>query len=125
VRMKVFIWYSHPLFAQAIAALLKREGMVLAGAEENPAKALAAIADSHPDVVVTDTIVEREHPLGITEIIRTCEPVRILVLDPMAEEMRLYDGHGCAAHRLAAIVEAITAAAPESDQTMADVRQAG
>jgi len=114
VRTKVFVWYSHPLFAQAIAALLRREGMLLAGAEEDPAKALAAIAESRPDVVITDTVVEREHPLGITEIMRTCDRVRILVLDPMREEMRIYDGHGTAASRLAAIVQAITDAVPES-----------
>lgn len=112
VRTTVFVWYSHPLFAEAIAALLRREGMSLAGAEADPAKALAAIADAHPDVVVTDTIVEREHPLGIAEIIRTCERVRILVLDPMKEEMRIYDGHGTAARKLATIVQAIADAAP-------------
>jgi DNA-binding NarL/FixJ family response regulator len=114
VRTTVFIWYSHPLFAQAIAALLRREGLVLTGVEEDPTKALAAIAGSHPDVVITDMVVEREHPLGITEIIRSCERVRILVLDPLNEEMRIYDGHGTAASKLAAIVQAITDAAPES-----------
>lgn len=112
MRTAVFVWYSHPLFADAIGALLRREGMTLAGAESDPAKALAAIAQTHPDVVITDMVVEREHPLGIAEIIRTCDRVRILVLDPMNEEMRIYDGHGTEARKLATIVQAIVDAAP-------------
>lgn len=119
MRTTVFVWYSHPLFAQAIAALLRREGMVLVGAEEDPAKALASIAEGRPDVVITDMVVEREHPLGIAEIIRTCEPVRILVLDPMQEEMRIYDSHGTAARKLSAIVQAIAEAAPAATTQVA------
>lgn len=107
MRARVFIWYSHPLFASAIEALLRREGMEVAGAEADPASAIPAIRQSQPDVVVTDTIVEREHPTGIAEIIRTCDRVRVLVLDLIEDEMRIYDGQGCGAKKLATIVHAI------------------
>lgn len=111
MRPRVFIWYSHPLFKQAITALLQREGMDMAGAEEKPTAALATITQTRPDVVITDTIVEREHPAGIAEIIRTCDPVRVLVLDLIEEEMRIYDSHGCGATKLATVVQAIQEAA--------------
>lgn len=111
MRSRVFIWYNHPLFRDAMIALLRREGMEMAGAEGKPASALAAIAQARPDVVVTDTIVEREHPTGIAEIIRTCDPVRVLVLDLIEEEMRIYDSHGCGATKLATVVQAIQEAA--------------
>ena len=114
MRARVFVWYSHPLFAQAMAALLSREGMEMAGAEEDPSTALAAIMETRPDVVITDTIVEREHPTGIAEIIRSCDPVRVLVLDLIEEEMRVYDSHGCGAKKLATVVRAIEEAAGRS-----------
>jgi len=107
MRARVFIWYSHPLFASAMRALLNREGMECAGAEADPADAIPAIIAARPDVVVTDTVIEREHPLGIAEIIRTSDRVRVLVLDLIEDEMRVYDSHGCGATKLATIVHAI------------------
>jgi DNA-binding NarL/FixJ family response regulator len=107
----VFIWYSHPLFCSAIEALLRRQGMECAGAASGSEDAVVAISRAHPDVVVADPVVEREHPLAIAEIIRICEPIRVLVLDPLEDEMRLYDGRGCGAARLETVVRAIEEAA--------------
>ncbi len=107
MRARVFIWYSHPLFASAMRALLKREGMECVGAEVDPADALPAIIATRPDVVVTDTVIEREHPLGIAEVIRSCDHIRVLVLDLIEDEMRIYDSHGGGATKLATIVRAI------------------
>ena len=71
------------------------------------AAAVPAILAAHPDVVVTDRIVEREHPLGIAEIIRGSARVRVLVLDLIEDEMRIYDGVGQGAAKLTSIIRAI------------------
>lgn len=93
--------------------------MEFAGAASDPAAAIATVMDTHPDVVVADTVIEREHPLGIAEIIRTCDPVRVLVLDLIEDEMRIYDSHGGGAAKLATIVRAIEEAAGRSTVPMA------
>lgn len=112
MHARVFIWYGHPLFARAMEALLRREGMVVVGVSGDAAEAVPAILREHPDVVVADRIVEREHPLGIAEIIRACQRIRVLVLDLIEDGMRIYDGQGSAAGKLDAIVAAIEQAVP-------------
>ncbi|MDQ7820387.1 MAG: hypothetical protein QN173_04230 [Armatimonadota bacterium] len=111
MRPRVFIWYSHPLFASAIESLLHRQGMECAGAASHPEQVLPAIARTRPDVVVADPVVEREHAHAVAELIRTCEPIRVLVLDPLDDVMRIYDSRGCGATRLDAVVRAIEEAA--------------
>jgi len=112
MRARVFIWYSHPLFARAMEALLRREGMVIVGISGDAVEAVPAILRERPDVVVADRIVEREHALGITEVIRACQRIRVLVLDLIEDGMRIYDGQGGTAGKLGAIVEAIEQAVP-------------
>ncbi len=116
MRPRVFIWYSHPLFASAIEALLRRQGMACAGAASDPDQVLPAIARTRPDVVVADPVVEREHPQVVAEVIRTCEPIRVLILDPLEDAMRVYDSRGCGAARLDAVVRAIEEAAGRAVQ---------
>jgi AmiR/NasT family two-component response regulator len=108
---RVFIWYGHPLFARAMEALLRREGMQIVGSSGDAVEAVPAILRSRPDVVVADRIVEREHPLGIAEIIRVCQRIRVLVLDLIEDGMRIYDGQGSGAGKVQAIVAAIEEAA--------------
>ncbi|MDR7470073.1 MAG: hypothetical protein QN201_08040 [Armatimonadota bacterium] len=109
---RVFVWYGHPLFARAMEALLRRQGMELVGVAGEAGEAVASILRCRPDVVVADSIVEREHPLAITEIIRVCQRIRVLVLDLIEDGMRIYDGQGSGAGRLEAIVQAIEEAVP-------------
>ena len=111
MRARVFIWYSHPLFASAIESLLRRRGMECAGAASDPAQVLSAVTRTRPDVVVADPVVEREHPLAVADVIRTCEPIRVVVLDPLEDVMRVYDSRGCRAARLETVVRAIEEAA--------------
>lgn len=103
----MFIWYGHHLFARVMEPVLRREGMDVLGIEGNPAVAVPAILRSAPDVVLTDRIVEREHGEGIAEIIRGSRRVRVLVLDLLEDEMRIYDGVGQGAGGLASILRAI------------------
>ena len=112
MQARVFIWYSHPLFARAMEGLMRREGMVIVGTSGEAVEAVPAILRQRPDVVVADRIVEREYPLGIAEIIRACQRIRVLVLDLIEDYMRIYDGQGGAAGQLDAIVEAIEQAVP-------------
>jgi DNA-binding NarL/FixJ family response regulator len=107
VRARVYIWYGHHLFARVMEPVLRREGMDVLGVEGNPGLAVAAILRSAPDVVLTDRIVEREHGEGIAEIIRGSRRVRVLVLDLLEDEMRIYDGSGQAAGGLPSILKAI------------------
>ncbi len=107
MRPRVFIWYGHHLFARVMEPVLVREGMEVVGIEGDPAAAVPAILAAHPDVVVTDTIVERERALGIAEIIRSSARVRVLVLDLIEDEMRIYDGMGQGAAKLTSIIKAI------------------
>ena len=107
VRPRVFIWFGHHLFARVMAPVLRREGMEVVGIEGDSAAAVPAILRSAPDVVLTDRIVEREHGEGIAEIIRGSRRVRVLVLDLLENEMRIYDGAGQAAGGLGSILKAI------------------
>jgi len=107
VRPRVFIWYGHHLFARVMEPVLRREGMDVLGMESDPAAAVSAILRSAPDVVLTDRIVEREHGEGIAEIIRGSRRVRVLVLDLLEDEMRIYDGVGQGAGGLSSILKAI------------------
>jgi chemotaxis response regulator CheB len=107
VRPRVFIWYGHHLFARVMEPVLRREGMDVLGVEGNPGLAVPAILRSAPDVVLTDRLVEREHGQGIAEIIRGSRRVRVLVLDLLEDEMRIYDGSGQAAGGLPSILKAI------------------
>lgn len=107
VRPRVFIWYGHHLFARVMEPVLRREGMDVLGIEGNPGLAVPAILRSAPDVVLTDRLVEREHAQGIAEIIRSSRRVRVLVLDLLEDEMRIYDGSGQAAGGLPSILKAI------------------
>jgi DNA-binding NarL/FixJ family response regulator len=107
MRPRVFIWYGHHLFARVMEPVLRREGMEVLGVEGNPAAAVAAILRHAPDVVLTDRLVERECGAGIAEIIRGCRRVRVLVLDLLEDEMRIYDGTGQTAGGLPSIFKAI------------------
>lgn len=107
MRPRVFIWYGHHLFARVMEPVLVREGMEVLGIERDSAVAVPAILAARPDVVVTDSIVEREHALGIAEVIRSSARVRVLVLDLIEDEMRIYDGMGQGAAKLTSIIKAI------------------
>ncbi|MDQ7842341.1 MAG: hypothetical protein QN141_03910 [Armatimonadota bacterium] len=107
MKPRVFIWYGHHLFAKVMEPVLRREGMEVVGIASDAAAAVPAILAARPDVVLTDRIVEREHPLGISEIIRGSARVRVLVLDLIEDEMRIYDGMGQGAARLTSIIRAI------------------
>ena len=107
VRPRVFIWYGHHLFARVMEPVLRREGMEVLGIEGDPTAAVPAIFRAHPDVVLTDRIVEREYGEGIAEIIRGSRRVRVLVLDLLEDEMRIYDGVGQGAGGLPSILKAI------------------
>ncbi len=109
---RVFIWYGHPLFARAMETLLRREGMEIVGIGSAGEETVPAILRAQPDVVVADRIVEREHPLGIAEVIRACRRVRVLVLDLIEDGMRIYDGQRSGARTLETIVQAIAAGVP-------------
>ena len=104
---RVFIWYGHPLFAQAMKTLLRREGMEIVGIGSAACEVLPAILRLQPDVVVADRIVERMYPLGIAEVMRGCGRVRVLVFDLIEDGMRIYDGQRSGAGKLEAIVQAI------------------
>lgn len=116
---RVFIWYGHHLFARVMEPVLRREGMEVVGVEREPAAAISAILEARPDVVITDRIVEREHPLGIAEVIRSSARVRVLVLDLIEDEMRIYDGVGQGAARLTSIIKAIEDAARRRELPLA------
>jgi chemotaxis response regulator CheB len=107
MRPRVFIWYGHHLFAKVMEPVLRSQGMDVMGVEGNPAAAVAAILRKGPDVVLTDRLVEREHGAGIAEVIRGSRRVRVLVLDLLEDEMRIYDGTGQTAGGLPSIFKAI------------------
>lgn len=107
MKPRVFIWYGHHLFARVMEPVLRREGMEVLGVEGDAAVAVPAILHLAPDVVLTDRIVEREHGEGITEIIRGSRRVRVLVLDLLEDEMRIYDSVGQVAAKLTSIFRAI------------------
>lgn len=107
MKPRVFIWYGHHLFARVMEPVLRREGIEVLGAEGNPPAAVTAILRLAPDVVLTDRIVEREQGEGIADIIRGSRRIRVLVLDLLEDEMRIYDGAGKSAGGLASILQAI------------------
>jgi len=119
VRPRVYIWYGHHLFARVMEPVLRREGMDVVGVEGNPGLAVLAILRSAPDVVLMDRIVEREHGEGIAEIIRSSRRVRVLVLDLLEDEMRIYDGSGQAAGGLPSILKAIEETVQRSELPLA------
>jgi len=119
VRPRVYIWYGHHLFARVMEPVLQREAMDVVGVEGNPGLAVLAILRSAPDVVLMDRIVEREHGEGIAEIIRSSRRVRVLVLDLLEDEMRIYDGSGQAAGGLPSILKAIEETVQRSELPLA------
>jgi len=119
VRPRVYIWYGHHLFARVMEPVLRREGMDVVGVEGNPGLAVLAILRSAPDVVLMDRIVEREHGEGIAEFIRSSRRVRVLVLDLLEDEMRIYDGSGQAAGGLPSILKAIEETVQRSELPLA------
>ena len=119
MRPRVFIWYGHHLFARVMEPVLRRQGMDVLGVEGSSAAAVAAILRLAPDVVLTDRLVEREHGAAIAEIIRGSRRVRVLVLDLLEDEMRIYDGTGQVAGGLPSIFKAIEETVQRSELPLA------
>ncbi|HXF82474.1 MAG TPA: hypothetical protein VNN19_06960 [bacterium] len=107
MRPRVFIWYGHHLFAKVMEPMLRREGMEVVGSTGLAGDAVTTVLAARPDVVVADRLIERERPLGLLEIIRGSPRVRVLILDLIEDEMRIYDGLGQEAVKLPSIIRAI------------------
>ncbi len=87
-RRRVFIVDDHPLVREWLGSLLARESdLEVCGTAEDAGKALAAIANTRPDVAVVDLSLSRSSGLDLIKDIRLQHPaVQVLVLS-MHEEI--------------------------------------
>lgn len=87
-RRRVFIVDDHPLVREWLGSLIGREtDLEVCGTAEDAGKALAAIANTRPDVAVVDLSLSRSSGLDLIKDIRLQHPaVQVLVLS-MHEEI--------------------------------------
>jgi two-component system nitrate/nitrite response regulator NarL len=106
---RVFILYSHGLFARGVQSLLAREQEVeVVGMERDDRQALARIKALDPDVILVDSGARREEPSPtISEIFQEAPSARVISLSLQENGIDIYDKHRIVACGPAELVQAI------------------
>ncbi|HEX9015764.1 MAG TPA: hypothetical protein VF960_07145 [Chloroflexota bacterium] len=94
-RSRVFILYSHSLFARGVQSLLAREQEVdVVGVEKDDPAALEQIKALGPDVILVDSTARHdERCLTISEIFRESPGARVISLNLQEDGVDIYDKH--------------------------------
>jgi DNA-binding NarL/FixJ family response regulator len=81
-KHRVFVVDDHPIVRQGLALLIDQEpDLVVCGAAEEAESALAAIADSRPDVLVLDISLPGPDGIDLLKTVRSIDPnLPVLVL---------------------------------------------
>jgi len=92
-RSRVFILYSHGLFARGVQSLLNKVGQVeVVGVEKDDQQALDTIKALNPDVILVDSGTTREDPcLTIAEIFQEAPGARVISLSLEESGIDVYD----------------------------------
>ncbi len=94
-RSRVFILYSHGLFARGVQSLLAREQEVeVVGVEKDDRQALGRIKELGPDVILLDSSLQRgERCAPIAEIFQQAPSARVISLSLQENGVDVYDKH--------------------------------
>ena len=92
-RSRVFILYSHGLFARGVQSLLSKVGQVeIVGMEKDDHRALDRIRVLNPDVILVDSGAAREDTcLTISEIFQGIPGARVISLSLQESGIDIYD----------------------------------
>lgn len=106
---RVFILYSHGLFARGVQSLLAREqGVEVVGVEKDERDALGHIRNLSPDVILLDSSAQRgENCPAIAEIFREAPGARVISLSLQENGVDIYDKHRIVACGPEELVQAI------------------
>lgn len=109
VDSRVFILYSHGLFARGVQSLLSREqGVEIVGMEREDRKALERIRLLRPDVILVDSGTRRQDSCPIiAEIFREIPDARVISLSLTENGIDVYDKHRITASSPTDLVRAI------------------
>ncbi len=108
-RSRVFILYSHGLFARGVQSLLAREQEVeVVGMEKDDHQALGRLKELNPDVILVDSGARQDNPcLTISEIFRELPGARVISLSLQENGIDIYDKQRIVACGPAELVHAI------------------
>ena len=106
---RVFILYSHGLFARGVQSLLAREqGVEVVGVEKDDRGALRRIKDLSPDVILLDSSACRDEPCpAIAEIFQEAPGARVISISLQDNGVDIYDKHRITACGPEELVQAI------------------
>lgn len=92
---RVFILYSHGLFARGVQSLLSRDIQVeVVGMEKDDQQALEKIKALNPDVILVDSGATHTDPcLTISEIFQEVPGARVISLSLQENGIDIYDKH--------------------------------
>ncbi len=92
-RSRVFILYSHGLFARGVQSLLTREeGVDVVGMERSDHPAMDRIRVLHPDVILVDSAGQGEEArLALSEIFQELPGARVISLNLQGNGIDIYD----------------------------------
>ncbi|MCL4535535.1 MAG: hypothetical protein M1370_10305 [Bacteroidetes bacterium] len=92
-RSRVFILYSHGLFARGVQSLLSREPLVeVVGVEKDDRQALDKIKSLNPDVILVDSGATRANTcLTIAEVFQEVPGARVISLSLQENGIDIYD----------------------------------
>ncbi len=93
VGSRVFILYSHSLFARGVQSLLVQErGVEVVGVERDEPQAMDKIRDLRPDVILVDSGTHRrESCLTLSEIFQEMPGARVISLSLQENGIDIYD----------------------------------
>ena len=106
---RVFILYSHGLFARGVQSLLSREpGLEVVGVEKDDRRALGRIKVLSPDVILLDSSARRDESCpAIAEIFEEVPGARVISLSLQENGVDIYDKQRIMACGPAELVQAI------------------
>src|SRR5215208_783633 len=94
-RSRVFILYSHGLFARGVQSLLAKEHELdVVGMEKDDRQAIDQIGALKPDVILVDSGARRDDSvLMISEILEKAPRARVISLSLHENGIDIYDRH--------------------------------
>jgi DNA-binding NarL/FixJ family response regulator len=104
---RVFVLYSHSLFAEGVMALLGRHQEVeVLGAEAGTESAVESVRQLRPDVVILEGA-QGDPAYAIACLLRECPNTRLISLSLQDDKMEIYDNYQVSTPHPADLIQAI------------------
>jgi DNA-binding NarL/FixJ family response regulator len=106
---RVFILYTHPLFARGLESLLTAaDGVIVTGVEQTGEKAFARVKALRPDVMIIESDPCASERESLLSRFMTEHPETIIVrLNLQDNSAILYSGRRCAANSVEDLLECV------------------